>query len=256
MLTGVADEDEQLTIDQLAQRTGMTVRNIRAHQARGLLPPPEVRGRTGYYGPDHLARIELIRELQADGYNLDLIRKLLEGAVGQTGEVLRFTRTIRTPFVEEEPRIVTAVELADRFQSTDPKLLQRAIELGVLRQLDDEGRFEELSPILAAAGGELIELGIPAERAMEVLLRMRRHADSVAKSFAQLFIEAVWQPFTEGGTPDEHWGEVSAALERLRPLASSSLLATFQIAMTEVVERELGRELEKMTSSSKGKKRR
>ena len=28
----------------------MTVRNIRAHQSRALLPPPQVRGRTGYYG--------------------------------------------------------------------------------------------------------------------------------------------------------------------------------------------------------------
>ena len=55
----VADE---LTIDELARRTGMTVRNVRAHQSRGLLPPPEVRGRTGFYGPEHVARIELIRE--------------------------------------------------------------------------------------------------------------------------------------------------------------------------------------------------
>ena len=29
-------KSEQLTIDQLAQRVGMTVRNIRAHQSRGL----------------------------------------------------------------------------------------------------------------------------------------------------------------------------------------------------------------------------
>src|SRR4051794_27481490 len=62
--------DQALTIDQLAQRTGMTVRNIRAHQSRGLLPPPEVRGRTGYYGEDHITRIELIQDLQADGFNL------------------------------------------------------------------------------------------------------------------------------------------------------------------------------------------
>jgi DNA-binding transcriptional MerR regulator len=249
----MADED-QLTIDQLAQRTGMTVRNIRAHQARGLLPPPEVRARTGYYSADHIARIELIRELQADGYNLDLIRKLLEGAAGQSGAVLQFTRTLRAPFVEEEPQIVTLTELGERFQSTDPKLLEKAIALGVLRQLDDEGRFEEISPLLAAAGGELVALGIPAEQALELRVRMRRHADSVAKAFAQLFIQAVWQPFAEDGAPDEHWTEVSAALERLRPLASQSLLATFQIAMTEVVERELGRELERLTSKGKRKR--
>ncbi len=45
-----AEVTVDLTIDELAQRTG-TVRNVRAHQSRGLLPPPEVRGRTGYYGP-------------------------------------------------------------------------------------------------------------------------------------------------------------------------------------------------------------
>ena len=61
--SGAAD----LTIDELAQRTGMTVRNIRAHQSRGLLPPPEVRGRTGYYGPDHVARIDLIQDLRRTG---------------------------------------------------------------------------------------------------------------------------------------------------------------------------------------------
>ena len=51
----------------------MTVRNIRAHQSRGLLPAPQVRGRTGFYGPEHEARIDLIRELQADGFKLEAI---------------------------------------------------------------------------------------------------------------------------------------------------------------------------------------
>ena len=40
-----------LTIDELARETGMTVRNIRSHASRGLLQPPAVRARTGYYGP-------------------------------------------------------------------------------------------------------------------------------------------------------------------------------------------------------------
>ena len=84
----------ELTIDELAQRSGMTVRNIRAHQSRGLLPPPEVRGRTGYYGAEHLARIELIKELQADGFNLDLIRRLVNSTDGSSEEILRFTRVL------------------------------------------------------------------------------------------------------------------------------------------------------------------
>src|SRR5438270_4430121 len=137
-----ASVTHEMTIDALARETGMTVRNIRAHQSRGLLPPPVVRGRTGYYGPDHLARIELIRELQSEGFNLESIRRLLDGSAGASDEVLRFTRVLREPFEDEEPQIVEAAELAERWRSSDPRLLERAERLGVLRPLGD-GRYEE-----------------------------------------------------------------------------------------------------------------
>src|SRR3954449_45727 len=88
---GMPDE-APLTIDELARQTGMTVRNLRAHQSRGLLPAPEVRGRTGFYGPEHLARVELIRELQTEGFNLEAIRRLLENSGGRSDEIPRFTR--------------------------------------------------------------------------------------------------------------------------------------------------------------------
>ncbi len=73
----------EMTIRELAERTGMTVRNIRAHQTRGLLPPPVVRGRTGYYNEEHAARIALTREMQADGLNLEAIRRVLDGGRGR-----------------------------------------------------------------------------------------------------------------------------------------------------------------------------
>src|SRR3954467_11064735 len=73
-------ESDHLTIDELAQRTGMTVRNLRAHQSRGLLPPPGRRGRTGYPGARHTAPRALIKELQADGFNPQPIRRLIESA--------------------------------------------------------------------------------------------------------------------------------------------------------------------------------
>ena len=75
-MTSTSDAESRLTIDQLAQRTGMTVRNIRAHQSRGLLPPPVVEARTGYYDDEHLARIKLIQEMQAEGFNLKSIERL------------------------------------------------------------------------------------------------------------------------------------------------------------------------------------
>src|SRR3954449_870191 len=75
------DEDSgsgnHLTIDELAREMGLSVRNVRSHQARGLLPPPEVRGRIGYYGPEHVTRLRLIQELQAEGMKLQGIKRLL-----------------------------------------------------------------------------------------------------------------------------------------------------------------------------------
>src|SRR5438067_9133828 len=98
----------QLTIDELARSTGMTVRNIRAHHSRGLLPPPEVRARTGYYGPEHVARLRLIREMQAEGFNLRAIGRLIERADGASGQILDFGRALLTSFTEEEPEFATA----------------------------------------------------------------------------------------------------------------------------------------------------
>src|SRR5437773_8692811 len=99
----MASTQADLTIDELARRTGMTVRNIRAHQSRGLLPPPEIRGRTGYYGPGHAARLELIGEMQADGFNLQAIKRLLGTSDGAVEELLGFRRALMVPFQQEEP---------------------------------------------------------------------------------------------------------------------------------------------------------
>jgi DNA-binding transcriptional MerR regulator len=244
--------DSELTIDELARGTGMTVRNIRAHQSRGLLPPPDVRGRTGYYGPEHVARIELIKELQADGFNLEAIRRLLESAGGSTAHVLRFTRAVAESFEVEQPEMTDAESLREQWgPDPSPQLLQRAIQLGLLRPVG-EGRYEERSPRLAAAARELARLGVSPERTLDVAEQIRRGADGIAGAFVQLFLDEVWRPFVEAGQPSERWPAVFDALERLRPLAAESLLGIFQIAMTERVERELGDQIGRLADEARG----
>jgi DNA-binding transcriptional MerR regulator len=56
---------------------GTTVRSLRVLQDRRLLPPPELRGRTGYYDDHHVARVRLVLRLQARGYTLAAIHELL-----------------------------------------------------------------------------------------------------------------------------------------------------------------------------------
>jgi DNA-binding transcriptional MerR regulator len=253
-VTTLTDEDEAVTIDELARRTGMTVRNIRAHQARGLLPPPEVRGRTGFYGPEHVARIELVKELQADGFNLEAIRKLIDAAPSNSGEVLKFTRAVREPFEDEEPEIVELGELAERFgaDESSPKLLDQAVRLGLLRELG-EGRYEQRSPRLAEAADELRRIGVSSEHIYEITKRLHRHADGAARAFIELFLDEIWKPFEKEGRPEERWPEVREALESLRPLAGDAFLAMFQLVMTERVEAAFGREIDRMASGKRGR---
>jgi len=242
--------DASLTIDELARRTGMTVRNIRAHQSRGLVPPPKVRGRTGYYGDEHLERIELIQELQADGFNLESIRKLLEGAGGSSSEVLNFSRTLRAPFEDEQPEILTEEEFAERWGGPlDSRLMERTEKLGLLRDMGD-GRYEILSPRLQQAGLELAALGVPPAVALDVVSQVRTSARRVSRVFIDLFLERVWKPFNDAGRPEEDWPKVRDALERLRPLASEALLVIFQQVMSETVEETTGREIQRGLTAS------
>jgi DNA-binding transcriptional MerR regulator len=230
----------ELTIDELARRAGMTVRNVRAHQSRGLLPPPEIRGRTGFYGAEHLARLELIRTLQDDGFNLESIRRLLERTGGSSEELLRFTRAAREPFADEAAEVVGIEELGRRYGAPGrADLLARAIALGLLRPLG-EGRFEDASPRLARAGAELAALGVAPDVTLDVVAELRQHADAIADEFVDLFLANVWRPFDAQGRPPERWPEVRETLERLRPLAGDAVMAVFGLAMSDAVERAFG----------------
>lgn len=231
-----------LTIDALARQTGMSVRNIREHQARGLLQPPEVRARVGYYGDEHLARLKLITELQAEGFNLKGIKRLIEGAHGVTDRLVAVRRALTEPFETEQPQVFTLEELQERFPDQDPESIERAVKLGALSPLGD-GRFEAPSPSLIDAAEEVVGRGASLRTALAVLGQMERHSKEVARSFVRLFLEEVWKPFVESGYPEDRWEEVLESIERLRPIASRALLATFQQTMTREVQDAFGKEL-------------
>jgi DNA-binding transcriptional MerR regulator len=240
----VTEAGERLTIEELASRTGMTVRNIRAHQSRGLLPAPEIRGRTGYYGHEHVTRLELISEMQADGFNLQAIKRLVDVSDGSGEELLGFKRALMAPFDQETPEFIDQGELNELWGPMDGKLLSKAQRLGLLRPLG-EGRFEVPSPTLYRAGEELLASGVEPRTVLEIAERVVRRTEAISNDFIELFLTSIWKPFVDAGRPDEEWPRVREALERLRPLASEAVVATFQRAMTHGVERAFGRELER-----------
>ena len=236
--------EAKLTIDELARRTGMTVRNIRAHQSRGLLPPPEVRARTGYYGPEHVARLRLILDMQAGGFNLKAIERIVEASDGASEQVLDFRQAVLDSFAEEEPEFATAEELQARLGGpVDGKVFRKAQRLGLIRPLGD-GRFELPSPTLTRAAEELVSLGIPLSHALAVGEAIQRHSRAIAEAFVRLFMQDVMGGQDPPRTPEE-WRELRETLDRLRPLATEAVRAGFQQTMSQVVEDQLAKTLQR-----------
>jgi DNA-binding transcriptional MerR regulator len=68
----------RLSIQELAARTGVSIRTIRYYLAAGLLPSPGARGKSAHYGEEHLLRLELVRRLVDQRVPLAEIRERLE----------------------------------------------------------------------------------------------------------------------------------------------------------------------------------
>jgi DNA-binding transcriptional MerR regulator len=235
--------DHELTIEQLAAEVGMTVRNIRNHHSRGLLPAPEVRARVGFYGADHVARLRLILDLQADGFNLAAIERLLSGSDGLAERLLGLRHAVTTPFEAETPEVVTTEDLLKSFGEVHPKDAERARKLKLLVPLGND-RFEVPSPALLRAAEDVVALGISLHAALALMERVSRDCESISRAFARLFLKELWEPFEQAGQPTERWDEVIEAVSALRPLASEALLAVFKQRMTTQLETAFGKVLE------------
>ena len=232
----------ELTIEALAAESGMTVRNIRAHQARGLISPPEVRMRVGYYGPEHVARLTLIRELQDEGFNLAGIKRLLEDSRATSRRLARFREALAAAPGTEAPQTVTLAQLGRRFRvdpERAPEVLRRAERLGVLVPAGRD-RFLAPSPALLAVAERVVASGVSLEGALGVFEQIERHCDAVSAAFVSLFMEQVWRPFEAAGMPEDRWREIDRSIAALRPLADEALQAIFGRRMTVQMEAAFG----------------
>ncbi|MFZ0041957.1 MAG: MerR family transcriptional regulator [Solirubrobacteraceae bacterium] len=230
-----------LTIEQLAARSGMSVRNIRAHQARGLISPPEVRRRVGYYGPEHVAQLELVRDLQREGFNLAGIKRLLDDRRG-TAERLGHFRQALAAADGQHAEVLTAAELGRRFRVDPehaPRVLERAQRLGVLAPTED-GRFQAPSASLLQVAEQVVDRGVSLDGALAVFEQIERNCDAVSAAFVSLFMREVWEPFQAQGMPVARWREIEESIEQLRPLATEALVAIFGQRMSAQIDAVFG----------------
>ena len=210
-----------MTIDELAQRAGITTRNVRAYQTAGLLPPPRLVGRVGDYDDGHLARLRLIAQLQEQGFSLAGISQLLRAwEEGRSlGDVLGFEQALTAPWSDEVPEEVPAEQMLEWFPEVahQPELATRSAELGLVELQGDMVRV--LSPRLNRVGAELVAAGVPLAAVLDEVAALRADMDRVAERFVALFDRHVWGPFVDAGMPAERLPDVTNALRRSRPLA-------------------------------------
>ena len=248
------DDSGGMTIDELARRSGVTSRNIRAYQTRGLLPPPQVAGRTGYYDAGHLARLQYVASLQERGFSLAAIQCLLEAWEHGRGltDVLGFEEALTAPWSDEKPERMSVARLLELFPEAvdDPGLVVRAVDLGLLVAAGDE--FEAPSPRLLRVGAELVAAGIPLAAALDEYERLAADATRIAERFVELFEANVWEPFVAAGLPPDRLAAVTEALQRVRPTAGVAMEAALARAMEEAVAASAARQVARFLPGAAG----
>jgi DNA-binding transcriptional MerR regulator len=235
-----------MTVDELAREAGTTTRNVRSYQTRGLLPPPRVVGRVGYYDRTHLARLNYIDRLQERGFSLAAIRDLLAAwDEGKTlTDVLGFEEALNAPWSDETPRRFTLDELVSLFPelNDDDSQLARAVEVGLLTPAGAPDEYKAASPELIRVGAELVASGIPLSATIDEYAKMAGDLRGIAERLVTMFEDNVWEPFVAAGFPPEHLPAVTAALQRVRPLASAAVVAELARAMERAVAESTARQ--------------
>jgi DNA-binding transcriptional MerR regulator len=226
-------------IDELAQRAETAVRNVRAYQDRGLLPPPRRVGRVGLYDDSHLARLRLINQMLERGYSLANIAELVNGwEQGQNlGELLGLEVALTGPWSDEVPTFVSAAELAQVFGAQDARALGIAIKLGIIEP--DGERFRVNSPRWFQAGAELVAAGIPLDAVLANARALQRDMDRVAARFVELVTTHVFEPIGDR-LPKDEVPRLAEVVRRLRPLAQMAVDSELARAMERQVREQLG----------------
>jgi len=225
-----------LTIDQLAERTGTTVRTIRYYAGRGLLPPPQLRGRTGLYGPDHLARLELVSELSALGFTLSAIESHLERLPASVGAAeLALQRVLLTPWVPEEIEEVDRPELDRRAgRSLTPENVDALVRLGALTPLPG-GRVQVHGAGALSSALAVIDSGLPSDvwrRAHELI---ERHTNALADDLMTMFQDEVLQPYRDRGRRADERMRLAEAMSQLKPVTVHGVVTAFGRAVNRAI---------------------
>jgi DNA-binding transcriptional MerR regulator len=235
----------QMTIDQLAASVGMTVRNVRAYAGRGLIPSPHLVGRTGYYGPEHVSRLRLIRDLLERGYTLAAVEKVLQRqSTATAGHALDLLHTLEDPLGQAEAPEEMTTDALLRLAGVEEEtgFLDQLVEIGLVERVD-ASRVRLVRPFVVRAGAKAMALGLDRASVLALLPLLGEHLHVIAQRFVDEVRTQMWKPFVDAGLPEERWPAMLETIRTLLPVASQAVLAVFRDELNKVIEDALGEEL-------------
>lgn len=211
------------TIDELAAAASVPSRTIRHYQSERVLPPPQRRGRTAVYTPEHLERLRLIGQLQGRGLSLRAIRDALDevDAGGLSLEDwLGITDELRRPWVDEGPAAI-GVEDLERRLAAHPKVnVDMLVAVGLLRPPDGDPPVCVVpSPALLDAALDLDAAGVDVPTSAGAAALLRQSLQRAADDVVDYFIDHAGDGFAASTRPED----LNPALEALRRLSADAV---------------------------------
>jgi DNA-binding transcriptional MerR regulator len=226
-------------IDDLARAAGMTTRNVRAYQDRGLLPPPRRAGRVALYDDSHLARLKLIGSMLGRGYTAAHITEMLTAWEHgkDLADVLGVEEALGRPWGDDVPRAMPLAEV--RELAGDKASFDRLVGLGLIKLRGT--RATVTRPQLLAAFAETRGFGMPMATVLDLHESVQPSIDDVTRKLVGAALEHFATVKGPDWLPDaDELGELTAVLARFRQLALTSVHGTLATSMEKTIEDVLG----------------
>ncbi len=229
-------------VEQVAAACDVSVDTVRYYQSRGLLPPPERKGRVAWYGTEHIERIRQVRSLQRKGLTLTAIRRVVEGRLGKADSDL--AAAVAAARAQGDREELLSTEQFAQASGVPASLLQaierEGIQLGL--RVDGEVRYTTGDIDLVRVALRLLDAGLPLGDLLALARDHHQAMRSVAERAVELFDERIRKPIRDtAATDDEAAERLVSAFRELLPAVTALVEHHFRRVLLAVAEEHIER---------------
>jgi DNA-binding transcriptional MerR regulator len=228
---------KEYRLDELARRAKVASTTVRLYRSKGLLAPPRLEGRTGWYDESHLSRLRLIARLQTEGHSLAGIADLLEQwEQGRSLDAVIGVEAELDALLGDAHAVVLEIpDVLERFPtgSMTPDLMLRAGALGLIEPTSD-GEVRVADRRFLETGAALAHLGVPLDVVLDEWEALIAHTDKIADRFVDVFEHHLAPANWRNDLDTKRAHELAATLARLQSIARLVLVAALDASVANV----------------------